>query len=72
MSNKDRLLMERINQAMLDFSMSGDDLICTYTPTNEFITVENWGRGDQYKLASIECADGSLFAADINKKIKLG
>ena len=72
MSNKDRLLMERINQAMLDFSMSGDDLICTYTPTNEFITVENWGRGDQYKLASIECADGRLLAADINKKIKLG
>jgi hypothetical protein len=72
MSNADRLLMERINQAMLEFSMSGDDLICTYTPTNEFITVENWGRGDQYRLTSIECADGSLLAADINKKIKLG
>jgi hypothetical protein len=68
MSNEDRLLMERINQAMLEFSMSGDDLICTYTPTNEFITVENWGRGDQYRLASIECADGSLLAADINTK----
>ncbi len=71
-SNKDRLIMERINQAMLEFSMAGDDLICTYTPTNEFIKVQNWDMGDPYQLASIECADGSLLAGDINKKTKIG
>lgn len=29
---RDTLVFEQINQALVEFAMSGDDLICTYPP----------------------------------------
>ena len=54
----DTLLFQQIAQAEVEFSYNGDDLLCTFTPTNECIKIRDWQSGSFYQVNNFAFSDG--------------
>ena len=54
----DTILFQQIAQAEVEFSYSGDDLLCTFTPTNECIKIRDWQSGSFYQVNNFAFSDG--------------
>lgn len=67
----DTLQFQNLTQAALEFTVSGSDLICTVSQTGENARISNWTLGSSYQVDSFKFSDGTLTAADVNKKVAL-
>jgi hypothetical protein len=67
----DTLAFQNLSLASLEFTRENSDMICTSKETNESIRITNWTLGSSYQVDTFSFTDGTLTAADINKKVAL-
>lgn len=65
----DTIKMQNLVLASIEFTRESNDLVCTITQTGETMRLIDWGLGTSYQVGQIQFTDGTLTAADINKKI---
>jgi hypothetical protein len=63
------LQFQNLTEAALEFTKSGNDLICTNSQNNTSLTISNWGLGSNYQINQMKFSDGTMTASEINLKI---
>ena len=56
--------------AAVDFTTSGNDLVCTVTATGDSIRLTNWTLGANYQVDNFQFTDGTLDVAGVNARIR--
>jgi Ca2+-binding RTX toxin-like protein len=56
-----------VDPTLIELTRSANNLVCEFTQTGEFITVQNWYSADYYQLMSMNFANGTTWTrANIN------
>ncbi|MDR1508370.1 MAG: hypothetical protein LBS53_01880, partial [Synergistaceae bacterium] len=56
-----------VDPTLIALTRNNNDLVCEFSQTGEFITVQNWYSADYYQLTSMNFANGTTWTrADIN------
>jgi Ca2+-binding RTX toxin-like protein len=56
-----------VDPLLIELTRNSNNLVCEFTQTGEFITVQNWYSADYYQLTSMNFANGTTWTrADIN------
>jgi trimeric autotransporter adhesin len=65
----DTLQFYDLTMAMVEFSTSGNDLVCTITGNGGTIRITDWTLGVSYEVETFQFSDGSLDAAQVKQII---
>lgn len=66
---QDTLQFQNLMLASIEFSKQNNDLVCTFDQTGQSGTVSNWCLGTNYQINTLQFADQTLTAAQVNQKI---
>jgi len=65
----DTVILQNIAEAAINFTLSGNDLVCAVTGTSDSFRVSGWKLGANYQVDEFTFSDGSLTAAQVTAKI---